>query len=842
MLRRLLTQTSSPRRLLSSKTPFFSKPSLSPFSSLPSSPDPPSSASSHVEESGSAAAAGTTISVDRSALFNPPDHSHEPTPDSELVKHLKSVIKFRGISVAEYMEEVLTNPRSGYYMNRDVFGAQGDFITSPEVSQMFGEMIGVWTVCLWEQMGKPERVNLIELGPGRGTLMVDLLRGTSKFRNFTESLHIHLVECSPALQKIQHQNLKCTDESSSEKKAISSLAGTPVHWHATLEEVPSGVPTIIIAHEFYDALPVHQFQKTPRGWCEKMVDVGEDSQFRFVLSPQPTPAALYLVKRCTWATPEEKEKLEHVEISPKSMDLTQEIAKRVGSDGGGALIIDYGKDVIISDSLQAIREHKFVNILDDPGSADLSAYVDFPSIKHSAEEASENVTVHGPMTQSQFLGSLGINFRVDALLQNCDDEQAESLRSGYWRLVGDGEAPFWEGPDEQTPIGMGERYLAMAIVNRNQGTPAPFQSLPCQSLRSEYLLKGRMYGFEALTFNIHGGYLEAIVRGHRAGLLTTADYNNLCQCENLDDIKMHLSATKYGSYLQNEPSPLHTTTIVEKCTLKLVDDYKHMLCQATEPMSTFLEYIRYGHMIDNVVLIVTGTLHERDVQELIEKCHPLGMFDSIATLAVAQNMRELYRLVLVDTPLAPYFSECLTSEDLDDMNIEIMRNTLYKAYLEDFYKFCQKLGGATSEIMSDLLAFEADRRAVNITINSIGTELTREDRKKLYSNFGLLYPYGHEELAICEDIDQVRGVMEKYPPYQAIFSKMSYGESQMLDKAFYEEEVRRLCLAFEQQFHYGVFFAYMRLREQEIRNLMWISECVAQNQKSRIHDSVVYMF
>ncbi|CAA7051935.1 unnamed protein product [Microthlaspi erraticum] len=368
-----------------------------------------------------------------------------------------------------------------------------------------------------------------------------------------------------------------------------------------------------------------------------------------------------------------------------------------------------------------------------------------------------------------------------------------------------------------------------------------------------------MYGFEALTFNIHGGYLEAIVRGHRAGLLTTADYNNLCQCENLDDIKMHLSATKYGSYLQNEPSPLHTTTIVEKCTLKLVDDYKHMLCQATEPMSTFLEYIRYGHMIDNVVLIVTGTLHERDVQELIEKCHPLGMFDSIATLAVAQNMRELYRLVLVDTPLAPYFSECLTSEDLDDMNIEIMRNTLYKAYLEDFYKFCQKLGGATSEIMSDLLAFEADRRAVNITINSIGTELTREDRKKLYSNFGLLYPYGHEELAICEDIDQVRGVMEKYPPYQAIFSKMSYGESQMLDKAFYEEEVRRLCLAFEQQilrsliltmvvtnwvlqFHYAVFFAYMRLREQEIRNLMWISECVAQNQKSRIHDSVVYMF
>ncbi|KAM3330852.1 hypothetical protein ACQJBY_027141 [Aegilops geniculata] len=351
-----------------------------------------------------------------------------------------------------------------------------------------------------------------------------------------------------------------------------------------------------------------------------------------------------------------------------------------------------------------------------------------------------------------------------------------------------------------------------------------------------------MYSWEMLSFNIHDGFLEAIVRGNRSGLLTQADYNNLCQCETLDDIKMHLSATEYGPYLQNEPSPLHTTTIVEKCTLKLVDEYKHMLCQANEPLSTFLQYITYGHMIDNVVLIVTGTLHERDVNELLEKCHPLGMFDSIASLAVAQNMRELYRLVLVDTPLAPYFSECITSEDLDDMNIEIMRNTLYKAYLEDFYKFCAKLGGATAEIMCNLLSFEADRRAVNITINSIGTELTRDDRRKLYSNFGLLFPYGHEELAVCEDVDQVRGVMEKYPPYQSIFAKISYGESQMLDKAFYEEEVKRLCLSFEQQFHYAVFFAYMRLREQEIRNLMWISECVAQNQKNRVHDSVVPIF
>lgn len=355
-------------------------------------------------------------------------------------------------------------------------------------------------------------------------------------------------------------------------------------------------------------------------------------------------------------------------------------------------------------------------------------------------------------------------------------------------------------------------------------------------------LRVKMYGFEALNFNMKDGYLEAIVRGHKGSLLTTSDYNNLCQCETLDDIKLHMGSTDYGPYLQNEPSPLHTTVVVEKCTQKLVDDWNYMRCQASEPLATFMDYCTYGHMIDNVVLIVTGTLHERDVQELLDKCHPLGVFDSIATLAVAQNMKELYRLVLVDTPLAPYFSENLSSEDLDEMNIEIMRNTLYKAYLDDFSAFCASLGGATEEVMREMLSFEADRRALNITLNSIGTELTRDDRRKLYSNFGLLYPHGHTELAMAEDFDQIRQCVEKCPPYQAMFTKMGFGESQMLDKILYEEEVKRCADTFEQQFHYGIFFAYMRLREQEIRNIMWVSECVAQNQKNRIHDGIVYIF
>ncbi|RLN22098.1 NADH dehydrogenase [Panicum miliaceum] len=414
-------------RFSSAPTTFSSSP---PSSSSAAGRDEAADEEEPPEISNGDAGAPLSISVDRSGLYNPPEHSHEPSSDSELVKHLKSIITFRSgpISVAEYMEEVLTNPQSGFYIKHDVFGEGGDFITSPEVSQMFGEMVGVWAMCLWEQMGRPEKVNLIELGPGRGTLLADLLRGSAKFVNFTKALNINLVECSPTLPKIQYNTLKCEDEPVDDgKRTVSKLCGAPVCWHASLEQVPSG------------------------------------------------SSLLYLSKRCGWASSEEVEKVEHIEVCPKAMELTEQIADRISSDGGGALIIDYGKDGIVSDSLQAIRKHKFVHILDDPGSADLSAYVDFASIRHSALEASDDISVHGPMNQSQFLGSLGINFRVEALLQNCTEEQADSLRTGYWRLVGDGEAPFWEGPEDQTPIGMGTRYLAMAIVNKKQGKPVPFE-------------------------------------------------------------------------------------------------------------------------------------------------------------------------------------------------------------------------------------------------------------------------------------------------------------------------------------------------------------------------------
>ncbi|KAL7273928.1 H(+)-transporting V0 sector ATPase subunit d [Rhizina undulata] len=350
---------------------------------------------------------------------------------------------------------------------------------------------------------------------------------------------------------------------------------------------------------------------------------------------------------------------------------------------------------------------------------------------------------------------------------------------------------------------------------------------------------------EGLFFNVNNGYIEGLVRGYRNGLLTSANYSNLTQCETLDDLKLQLSSA-YGDYLANVPSPLSTSIIAAKATDKLIAEFRYIRANAVGTLAKFMDFLTYGYMIDNVALLITGTLHERDTRELLERCHPLGVFETMPVLCVATNVEELYNSVLVETPLAPYFKNNLSSADLDELNIEIIRNTLYKSYLEDFHSFCITepglAGTPTAEVMSEILSFEADRRAINITLNSFGTELSKQDRKKLYPNFGRLFPEGTAMLSRADDVEGVRAAVEGVSDYKAFFEQgmgqgggtFSGNQPKSLEDLFYQREMEIAKGAFTQQFTYAVVFAWVKLREQEIRNITWIAECIAQNQKERI--------
>ncbi|KAI9189830.1 H(+)-transporting V0 sector ATPase subunit d [Blastocladiella emersonii ATCC 22665] len=339
-----------------------------------------------------------------------------------------------------------------------------------------------------------------------------------------------------------------------------------------------------------------------------------------------------------------------------------------------------------------------------------------------------------------------------------------------------------------------------------------------------------------LTFNVDDGYLEGIVRGFRSGLLSSSQYMNLTQCETLEDMKLQLSATDYGNFLANEPPPLTTSVYFARLTERLVADFAYLRANAVGRAGKFLEYLTYAYMIDNVILLITGTLHQRDASELLDKCHPLGWFDAMPALTVATTIQDLYSVALVETPLGPYFKNCLSSHDLDELNIEIIRNTLYKAYLEDFYRFVTtELDDVTADTMKAILEFEADRRVINITINSFGTELSKDDRYKLFPNFGKLYPEGAARLARVDDVDAVKAVLEGYPDYRHLFDT---ADNKTLEDRFFEREVQLNKFAFMSQFQFGVYYAILRLREQEVRNIVWIAECVAQGQRDRINNYV----
>ena len=301
------------------------------------------------------------------------------------------------------------------------------------------------------------------------------------------------------------------------------------------------------------------------------------------------------------------------------------------------------------------------------------------------------------------------------------------------------------------------------------------------------------------------------------------------------DVKLQLSPA-YGDFLASLPPNPSTSSLANKTTDKLVAEFRYLQAQATGTLSKFMDYLTYGYMIDNVALLITGTLHERDTRELLERCHPLGWFETMPVLCVATNIEELYNSVLIETPLAPYFKGSLSHHDLDELNIEIIRNTLYKNYLEDFHRFVtthpELRNTPTSEVMSEVLEFEADRRAINITLNSFGTELSKDDRKKLYPDFGRLYPEGTLMLSRADDVEGVSLAVSGVFEYKTFFDIIGMGQNGMggqgagnmsggsgsdgksLEDMFYQREMEISKNAFTRQFTHAVIYGWVKLREQ----------------------------
>ncbi len=347
------------------------------------------------------------------------------------------------ISVADYMTLCLADPREGYYTRdeagADQFGKKGDFVTAPEVSQMFGELLGLWCVDAWTGLlNKPATFHLIELGPGHGTLMEDALRAARVAPDFLAAARIHLVEISPSLKRKQR----------------TALAGLDVVWHDSFDAVPDG-PFLLLANEFFDALPIRQLVATPKGVAERRIGLDDaGTGLRFGLTPGPSPWAKLLPQSLAGA-PEGSV----IELSPASLLLIQSIAQRIVRRGGAALVVDYGPAASEpGDSLQAMRRHKKQSVLDDPGQADITAHVDFQALAKAAQ--AEGARALGPVAQGAFLQRLGIAERAGRLQEKADSQQSLDIALALRRLL---------APEE-----MGTLFKALALVPRGQAAPAGF--------------------------------------------------------------------------------------------------------------------------------------------------------------------------------------------------------------------------------------------------------------------------------------------------------------------------------------------------------------------------------
>jgi NADH dehydrogenase [ubiquinone] 1 alpha subcomplex assembly factor 7 len=348
-----------------------------------------------------------------------------------LAAEIATLIRQNGpIGIDRYMALCLGHPVHGYYHTRDPLGVRGDFTTAPEISQMFGELIGAWTAYVHGLMGRPDPLVLIELGPGRGTLMADALRA---LRAAAPGLRVapHLVETSPVLRAVQER----------------TLAGTGASWHDGIESLPEG-PAIILANEFFDCLPVLQFVRGSGGWHARQVGLDAQGGFAFGLAPEPTPGL-------------DADGPEGALLSVPSAGLAviRALAQRLRTMGGALLILDYGHvRPGFGDTLQAMTRHGFADPLAAPGEADLTHHVDFAALAKAASHA--GAQTHGPVDQGAFLLRLGLRQRAERLKARATAAQSAEIDAAVARLTDAGQT------------GMGSLFKVLAVSGPDPG-PLP---------------------------------------------------------------------------------------------------------------------------------------------------------------------------------------------------------------------------------------------------------------------------------------------------------------------------------------------------------------------------------
>jgi SAM-dependent MidA family methyltransferase len=341
-----------------------------------------------------------------------------------LAEKIKSLISANGpISVTDYFALCLADPEHGYYRTRHPFGRAGDFITAPEISQLFGEMLGIFMINAWQRHGEPRDVRLVEIGPGRGTMMADMLRVIARAApNLYETASVHLVETSALLKLTQMETL--------------SSHGDKVSWHESFDGLPDGF-TLLAANELFDAIPIRQFVKTESGFRERMVGLDENDELCFTLGVATLDPAM--LPQGISPPPDG----EIFEVAPARQSVMLTICERLISNHGTAVIIDYGHMVSnFGDTLQAVRAHDYDPPLANPGLADLTSHVDFENLARTAVAA--GVHLNGCMYQGDFLVALGIEQRAAALGRDKDEQKQAEIVEALHRLAGSGSGYMGE--------------------------------------------------------------------------------------------------------------------------------------------------------------------------------------------------------------------------------------------------------------------------------------------------------------------------------------------------------------------------------------------------------------